>query len=145
MKKITFAPLILVVLITLWSFAPAPVSSSLITLADGSVIIPSSAGISTSDQNSIVSIVCSYGSNAGYLVYKNSSNVTVVHNPLSSTFLSKLDLANGSDLANGDVFSGYVSFVSTTGVDDLVSAIVDNSGTTAAMAEQLAPILANYQ
>jgi len=146
-NKIFTLPLGLIVSITLWSFRPAPPSSgSVITLSNGMSIIPSSASISSNDQSAILSILQSYGSQAGYIVYKNSSNVTVTYNaPSSTTRLSELDSEYGSDLANGNSFSGYVAFVNTIGLDDVAGSWVSNSSVTTEIASKLAPILAKYQ
>ncbi|MBA3829028.1 MAG: hypothetical protein H0X33_08835 [Taibaiella sp.] len=146
MKKVIFTPLFVILCITLWSFAPAPpTASKVIYLADGTAIIPSTANISSADRTAILDILTSHGTNAGYLVYQNASNLKTIYNAASATGLSKLDVDYGSDLSNANSFSGYVSFVGTIGADEVVSATIQNSTVSSDIAASLAPILAKYE
>lgn len=146
MKKTIFAPLFVILLIALWSFAPTPpTTGKVIYLADGTAIIPSTANISSTDQSAILSILTSHGTNAGYLVYQNTNNVKTVYNAGSSSGLASLDADYGSDLASANSFSGYVSFVGAIGADEVVSATTQNSTTSSDIASSLAPILAKYE
>jgi hypothetical protein len=148
MKKKLFLPLLTVLAVTLLSFKPGSgntgVDVNVITCNDGTVIIPSGVNMTASDQAAIVGIMSSYGSDAGYFVYR-SGGVTQTYNaPASTSTLSSADAAYGSDLYSGKPGTGWAIYKETVCLTMAKQILYKASTTTTSMHDELAPILAKY-
>ncbi|OJW83614.1 MAG: hypothetical protein BGO69_04770 [Bacteroidetes bacterium 46-16] len=109
MKKIILLPVLSVISIALFSFAPPPNNDHIITAEDGEKIISSTVAITPDDQQAILNLVQSYGNDYGYLVYKDAAGNTMQYGmPVDPQALQSVDAQYGSDLANIRSFQGVL-------------------------------------
>jgi hypothetical protein len=109
MKKIILLPILGVISIALFSFAPAPDNNHIITADDGEKIISSTVAITPDDQQAILNLVQSYGNDYGYLVYKDpAGNIMQYGIPVAPDALQSVDAQYGSDLINRMPFQGVL-------------------------------------
>jgi hypothetical protein len=148
MKKKMILPLLTVLSVTLLSFKPGEsdtsLNTSVINCNDGTVIIPSGVNMTASDQAAIVSIMSSYGTDAGYFVYTSGGSTQVYNAPASSGTLSSADATYGSDLYSGNPGSGWAIYKETVCLTMAKQVLYKASATTISLHDELAPILAKY-
>ena len=147
MKKFIILPALGILSVALFSFKSASSSEGrIVRLDDGSVIIPSSCRVTPEDQNKILSIMSSYGDDAGFAVYTDESGKTRVYNPTPADVLMSVDEKYGTDLGSGtEAFRGWAIFKSKICRDILTEYIAWGSDLTVAMSAELNPILAKYE
>ena len=147
MKKIIILPALLVASLTLWSFTPdgsSGADTQVITLSDGTVIIPSGVNMTTTDQTNIAYLLNSAGTDYGYFNYQTSTGVQSYNAPLDASALSSIDTDYGTDLASGNAGSGVLIYKHTICLTRVSQVSAKSSLETSDLEQDLAPILSNY-
>jgi hypothetical protein len=146
--KTIIAPALLIVAIALFSFTPIDTTgsgASVITLSDGTVIIPSDVNMSVSDQQAILSAMTSLGSDVGYLCYENTDGSTGTYNaPTSSTALSSVDADYGSDLSSGKTGTGWIFYEENMFTGHINGTYFISSAKASQLHDRVASILEKY-